>query len=128
MAPQGTTTPVNNTLTDVTLWARIDIPRYIRVTECELASAIISAVSSDQLLRPKDILGVQLMSGSHPFWIVNLASKQATARVLATDSIQLQGKSFKIADYTSSPKTKEKNTRLSIHGIPQNVADSEVSS
>ena len=129
MAPQGTTIPVvNNTLTDVTLWARIDIPRYIRVTECELASAIISAAGSEQLLRPKDILGVQLMSGSHPFWIVNLASKQAKARILATDSIQIQGKSFKISDYTSSQKTKEKNTRLSIHGIPQNVADSEVTS
>ena len=120
---------------DVTLWARVDIPRFIRVTECELASAVISAVNSsadDELrLNPKDILGVQFMSSAQPCWIVNLASKQAKAMVLASDHIQLKGKSFKVSDYISprpANRQKTKDIRLSIHGIPQNIPDAEVES
>jgi hypothetical protein len=135
MARQATTTAVNTeSLTDVTLWVRIDIPRFIRVTECELASAVLTAVNStedDLRLGPKEILGVQFMSASQPSWIVNLASKQAKAMVLATDNVILKGKSFKISDFSSPRPTKHqksKDIRLSIHGIPQNILDAEVES
>lgn len=135
MARHTATTPAVNTdtLSDITLWIRIDIPRYIRVKECELAMAVINAVNctDDELqLNPKDILGVQFMSTDRPYWIVNLSSRQAKAMVLAADSIQLEGKQFKISDFstTSSNKKQQKDIRLSIHGIPQNVPDTEVES
>ena len=135
MAPTVSTTNSDTAdlIKDIKLWVRINIPRFIRVSECEVASAILSAANTEEdgFLSAKDILGVQYMSGSQPFWIINLRSIQAKARVLAAGSVELKEKSLPISDFSAAqskyPK-KANNIRLSIHGIPQNVPDAEVES
>ena len=122
-----------NLLGDVSLWVRLDFHRSTRANECEIASAIVSAVNTNSVdidhIEPKDILGVQYMSTKQPYWIINLASTQVKGRVLAADAVTIKGKTFKLSDFSNNnPQRKRANTRLSIHGIPQHVTDDDIES
>ena len=125
----------NDELKDIKLWVRINIPRYIRVSETEVATAVLTAANSvneNMKITAKDILGVQHLSCSaRPFWIINLSSKKTKACVLAAANIELKERSFQISEYATPQVRRNKrsnNIRLSIHGIPQNIADAEVES
>ena len=114
---------------NVNLWIQIDSHRSIRASECEVATALLQAVNENTVkIQPADILGVQFMNiKKQPHWIVNLASITAKGFVLATDSMALKGRSFKMADYSIATQSKS-NTRLSIHGIPQSVLEEDIAS
>ena len=77
-------------LGDVSLWVRQEFRRSAQANECEIASAIVSAVNTNSVdidhIEPEDILGVQYMSTKQPYWIINLASTQGKGRVMAADS------------------------------------------
>lgn len=115
-------------LSNVSLWIRLDSHRSIRASECEVATAVLNTVNTTtEPIEPKDILGVQYMASKQPYWIINLASVLVKGLVLAADSVDIKGKSFKLSDF-SRTKAQQLNTRLSIHGIPQHVSDADIES
>jgi hypothetical protein len=124
----GRTSDTVDSLGNVSLWVRLDTHRSTWASECEVATALLNtANTTTELIEPKDILGVQYMASKQPYWIINLVSKRVKGLVLAADSVDIKGKSFKLSDF-SRTKTQRSNTRLSIHGIPQHVSDADIES
>jgi hypothetical protein len=124
----GRTSDTVDSLSNVSLWVRLDSHRSTRANECEVATALLNATNiTSKRIEPKDILGVQYMASKQPYWIINLSSIRVKGLVLAADSVDIKGKSLKLSDF-SRTKTQRSNTRLSIHGIPQHVSDADIKS
>lgn len=116
---------IQKRIQDPDLWIYFPLPRYIRANNIEVADAVMKSCyqgNKDKMVNPEEILGVQYIIDVSQ-WYIYVATKEVKAILLALDTIEIQGKSYKLNDYARSKQIKktDKLIRLSIHDIPLSV-------
>ncbi len=112
---------------DTKLWVKISAIRMPRLSELEMATTILRT-AQDALgavtFVANNILGVQYMN-AYKAWIVYARDAAAKGMILSLNSISIGNATYPVCDF-SQVGLRTKSLRISIHGIPQHVDDSEI--
>ncbi len=106
-------------LKDYRNWLKIEAKGIKNVGELELATIVYNTAHAEvgDRISPDDILCAQLFEND---WIVYCSGQVAKARILSVNTITVHGQTFQLAEYSLN------SIRISIHGIPLHITDSEV--
>ncbi|KAI8479859.1 hypothetical protein Bbelb_424280 [Branchiostoma belcheri] len=114
-------------LQDTSLWLSIEAKGMPKLSEFDIVEALYDSVTSELgqgSVNPEDILGAQFLAKQRT-WLINFACEDAKAKAISIGRIVVHNKSFAILDFQRAG-LKEKQVRISIHGIPHHISDSEV--
>lgn len=128
MASKTENTKDDKALQNVDLWVKVRANNMPRRTELQFANSVLSAAQSglgQGKFSGASILGVQFISQQ---WVIFCADAIAKANLLVVRNIQIQGRSHTMEDFRAEAgfQTRPSGTRISIHGMPIHVPDSEV--
>ena len=115
------------TLCNTRLWVRLDARGMERITELQLATIIYQTLNEeykDNPVSPDEILGTQYLQPQR-CWIIYMANEQSKVKLLALSTLTINNKQHDLVDFNQVGVTKP-TTRISIHGIPLHVPDSEI--
>jgi len=114
-------------LQDTSLWLSIEAKGMPKLSEFDIVEALYDSVISelgDGSVNPEDILGAQFLAKQRT-WLINFACEDAKAKAISIGRIVVNNKSYAILDFQRAG-IKDKQIRISIHGIPHHIPDHEV--
>jgi len=114
--------PLADKLADTNLWIKCYMKSGFRARGEDVALSLVESTQHHGAdgVRPSDILGVQVIP---PMIIINLSNPKVKAAALKQAHIQLHGKDLTLLDFVTTPLTKPRLTRISIHGVYHSVPD-----
>ena len=124
---------MENTLVNRSLWVTLAAKGMPFKTELELSNIILHEVNVNlnemDKIKSTEILSVQKISTRDPLWIIYCESTECKAKLLATNTITVDGKQYDLYDLNQCYITgvgKNPGIRISIHGLPFSIRDEEV--
>ena len=134
MAEGGTSvdTHIDNALMNYKLWIGLQAKWMPYKTELDIANIIVSEVNKDAAdddkITTKCILSVQKIILHDPVWIIYCGDATTKHIILSCNMVEVEDRQYQLFDFQSESFSNQKKSslRVSIHGIPFNVTDTEI--